>query len=88
MSQSALLAAAVLCLITSLGCWLFYFTLYWPYRALFNEDGRFIDEATMVVYHQQSGVLLLPALAFLLLAVIAGTSWLRRRRVHSVPESL
>lgn len=75
-----LLAAALVFSLLSIGCWSFYLSLYWPYRELFSEEGRFFDEATLVVYHQQSGVLVLPAVVFLLLAVIAGVLWLRCRR--------
>lgn len=84
--MALLLAAAVLSLIASLGCWFLHFTLYWPYRALFDEDGRFIDGTTMVVHHQQSGTLLLPAVALFLLAALAGAAWWGRRAARNTPD--
>ena len=86
-SQPSLLVSALLCLGASLACWLLYFSLYWPYRALFNEEGRFVDEATLVVYHEQSGLLVIPALGLLLLAALAGAVWLVRSRNRGVSAS-
>lgn len=61
--------------------WLLYFDLYWPYRNLFNEQGRYFDESDLVVHHQQSNLLIVPALFFLLLALFfAMLSWSRRSR--------
>ncbi len=69
----------------SLCFWFLYFSLYWPYRDLFNEDGRYFDERTSAVYHAQSSWLLLPALAFLMLAAGLGAAWrMRRRAGHGV----
>jgi NADH:ubiquinone oxidoreductase subunit 5 (subunit L)/multisubunit Na+/H+ antiporter MnhA subunit len=73
------LFAALLSAAASLGCWFLYFTLYWPYRGRFNEEGRYLDEATQVVHHEQSGVLVFPAVAFMVLAVAFGAVWQSRR---------
>lgn len=74
-------AAALLCAGFSLVSWLLYFDLYWPYRNLFNEQGRYFDESDWVVHHQQSNLLIVPALFFLLLALFfAMLSWSRRSR--------
>jgi len=75
-----LLASAALCLLAAVGCGYFYAVLYWPYRALFDPDGRYLDEATMVVYHQQTGVLLVFAVVFFALAMLAGAAWFSSRR--------
>ncbi len=72
--------AASLCAVASLSFWCCYFTLYWPYRHLFNEAGRYFDEREMTVHHAQAGVLIVPALLFLLLAAgFAHAGWTRRR---------
>jgi hypothetical protein len=47
-----------------------YFTLYWPYRRLFNEEGRYFDADRLVVYHEQAGLLIVPAIVVLLLAAV------------------
>lgn len=73
------LVAALLAAAASLACWFLYFTLYWPYRGLFNEEGRYLDEATQVVHHEQSGVLVVPAIAFMVLSVAFGAAWRARR---------
>lgn len=62
----------------SLLFWFLYFSLYWPYRNLFNEQGRYFDEESVVVHHEQSGLLIIPALALLLLTVLLGR-WAWRR---------
>jgi NADH:ubiquinone oxidoreductase subunit 5 (subunit L)/multisubunit Na+/H+ antiporter MnhA subunit len=82
--QLLLLTATILCAAGSLFFWFLYFTLYWPYRNLFNEEGRYFDEDSVVVYHEQNGLMIVPALALLLLAVLFGSRWwARRRAVHA-----
>lgn len=79
--------AQILRLVASLAClagsvvtaWLF-FTLYWPYRGRFNEAGRHFDATTLVVHHEQSRLLALPAVALLLGAVGLGRVWWIRRQ--------
>lgn len=39
--------------------WLYY-DLFWRWRAHFNSEGRYFDEETMMVYHQQSSALAIP----------------------------
>ena len=70
-----MLAAAMLCAAGSLAAWWLFFTLYWPVRGLFNEQGRYFDENTFVVYHEQSGTLVIPALTLALLAALLGLNW-------------
>ena len=78
MKAAASVAIALLSATASLGCWFFYFTLYWPYRHLFNEEGRYFDADRLVVYHEQAGLLIVPAVVLLLLAA----SILIRNRVR------
>jgi hypothetical protein len=55
----------------------FYYLSYWRWRGLFNEEGRYFHEPDAVVYHQQSAMLLLPAV---LAAVVAIVLWITARR--------
>lgn len=57
-----------------------FLKLYWPYRNLFNEEGRYFDEKSPVVYHQQSGFFIVPTFVFLFLVLIFGFIWRARRR--------
>jgi len=50
-------------------CGLMFSFLYWPYRRLFDEEGRYFDANTAVVYHSESGVLIVPTVLFGILAV-------------------
>lgn len=62
-----------------------YFSLYWPYRGLFNEEGRYFDEQGLVVHHEQAGLLIVPALGFLASALLfAAVWWVRRRSTGSL----
>ncbi len=70
MKAVASVAVALLSAVASLGCWFLYFTQYWPYRRLFNEEGRYFDADRLVVYHEQAGLLIVPAVALLLLAAV------------------
>jgi cell division protein FtsX len=72
--------AALACATASAVCWILFFIVYWPYRALFNEQGRYVDEALAVVYHEQSGALAIPALILGLLAAFFAFMGRRRRR--------
>jgi low affinity Fe/Cu permease len=67
---AASVAIALLSATASIGCWFLYFTLYWPYRRLFNAEGRYFDAGRLVVYHEQAGLLIVPAVALLLLAAV------------------
>jgi len=78
--QALLLCAAILFSGATVFFGFFYFSLYWPYRTLFNEEGRYFDENTLIVYHEQNGLLIIPALACLALALLFGVSWWIRRR--------
>ncbi len=78
-AQILLLGAAILSAAASLFSGFFYFAFYWPYRGQFNEDGRYFDEANLVVYHDQAGMFILPMLVFLLLAIVLVAVWWVRR---------
>lgn len=70
MKATTSVAVALLSAAASLGCWFLYFTLYWPYRHLFDEHGRYFDADRLVVHHEQTGLLIVPAVALLLAAAI------------------
>jgi hypothetical protein len=82
-----LLIAASLCAAGSLFLWSLYFTLYWPHRGRFNEQGRYLDEATSTVFHEQSGVLAIPALVLSLFAVFLALLWWRLRPGRAGPPA-
>jgi hypothetical protein len=88
-AQRLFQVAALLCTAASLFFWFFYFTLYWSYRDLFNEEGRYFDESSLVVYHEQNGMLIVPALALSLLAMLFGfVGWMRRLGIgHSLTDN-
>lgn len=77
--QALLLAATLISGASAALFGFLYFSLYWPYRGLFNEEGRYFNGDTLVVHHEQTGLFIVPALAFLVLAfVFAALSWIRR----------
>jgi hypothetical protein len=77
-SRIFLLIAWVSCVVASVGFWCLYVMLYWVHRGRFNEAGRYVDEATMVVYQEQSRLLVLPAVFLALLAMALAVLWRRR----------
>ena len=79
-SRTLRLVAVLSCAAVSVASWLLYFALYWPHRDRFDESGRYIDEATMVVYHQQSGLLVIPAVASSVLSLVLAHFWRVTRR--------
>ena len=86
-TQQILLLAAFLSSATTIFFGFLYFTLYWPYRDLFNEAGRYFDEQNVVVYHEQNGFLIVPTLAFLLLSLFFGITFRVRHRAASSTAS-
>lgn len=80
LAQVLLGAAAAACSAAAFFCGALYFALYWPYRALFDAQGRYFDESESVVYHDDAAVFGAIATGFLLLAVALGASWRARRR--------
>ena len=78
--QASLLAAALFSGTSAAVFGFFFFSFYWPYRDLFNEEGRYFDAHTVVVYHEQSGLLVVPTLAFLAFALLFAVVWWVRRR--------
>jgi hypothetical protein len=83
LTQLILLLAAFLSGAATIFLGFFYFSLYWPYRDLFNEEGRYFDQQNVVVYHEQNGLLIVPALAFLLLSLLFCIAFLVRHRAAS-----
>jgi hypothetical protein len=80
LAQALLGAAAAASGVAALFCGALYFTLYWPYRALFDAQGRYFDEAESVVYHDDAAVFGATAIGFVLLAVALAHRWRARRR--------
>lgn len=82
--QASLLAAALASGVSAATFGFFFLSFYWPYRDLFNEEGRYFDAHNAVVHHEQSGLLLVPTFAFLALALCFAVAWwVRRRSVRS-----
>ncbi len=73
------LSAALLCGVGSLVAYFLFFTLYWPYRDFFNEEGRYLDESTLSVYDAQSGALLIPAVVLMFVSVLLVAIWQTKR---------
>ncbi len=76
-----LLAAAIVSGALACTFGLFYCFFYWLYRGLFNEEGRYFDAQSLVVYHEQNRLLLVPTLALLALALLFGVVWWVRRHI-------
>ena len=70
-----LLFASVLSALAGVLSLFLYYSLYWQYRDLFNEKGRYFDPSAMVVYDESAFVCIIPALALLGLAVMLGWAW-------------
>lgn len=87
-SHTFKLIAVLSCTACSVAFWFLYFSLYWPHRERFNEAGRYIDETTMVVYHQQSGLLVIPAVASSVLALVLAYFWRAARKLHCANREL
>lgn len=77
--HASLLAAALVSGASAAVFGLLFFLFYWPYRDLFNEEGRYFDAHDFAVYHAQSGLLIVPALAFLAFALFFAVLWCVRR---------
>ncbi|WP_290886390.1 hypothetical protein [Arenimonas sp.] len=78
--QALLLAAALASGASAAVFGYLYFSLYWPYRGLFNEQGRYFDAQRLVVHHDQASLLAVPLLAFLVISILFGVVWWVRRR--------
>ncbi|KAF1021051.1 MAG: hypothetical protein GAK30_02075 [Paracidovorax wautersii] len=78
--RSLLLIAISLCATASAIFGFLYYGLYWKYRDLFNENGRYFDETDSVVYQDEAAILIVPAIALLVLALGLGVLWWRRHR--------
>jgi len=78
MTQLVVLIASIASLVTSLIFFFLYFHLYWPYRALFNSEGIYFDTQANAVYHEDSGILILPAVLLLIIALALCKIWRHR----------
>jgi hypothetical protein len=65
-----LFGASCACAMAAVLFGFFYYALYWRYRGLFNEEGRYLDPQELVVHHAQDAVLAVPAGLFALLAIV------------------
>ena len=74
-----LLVTSMLCTLAGLFFVVLYYHLYWRYRDVFNEQGRYFDPVEMVVYDDSGFVLIVPAIALLGLAFISGRRWWKTR---------
>lgn len=81
------LGTSFLCAIVSLLFGFLYYSLYFQYRDRFNEEGRYFDAAEEVVYHDQSSILLVPALTFFLLSLLLFVWWRRIRGRSTTPAT-
>ncbi|MFT3814600.1 MAG: hypothetical protein QM740_14670 [Acidovorax sp.] len=79
-TQSLLLAAACLCTAASAFFGFLYYDLYWKYRDLFNEEGRYFDEQGLIVYHDDAAYFIVPTVVAFLLAFLLTAIWWARRR--------
>lgn len=61
---ASLLAVVSLCL------WFLFYDLYWQHRGDFNAAGRYFDAMSGVMYHDQSWLLIVPVLGFLLASLL------------------
>ena len=73
-------AAASLSAAASLLFGFLYFTLYWPFRGKFNAEDRYFDETELVVHDAQTGLLVVPMFAFLVLTILFATIWWVNRK--------
>ena len=81
--RAVFLVASALCGLAAAGFAAFFYMLYWQWRGLFNEQGRYYHAPEAVVYHEDAALFILPTLAFALLFL--GLLWAarasRRKRV-------
>lgn len=58
-----------------------YYVMHWRWRDCFNEEGRCYDEASNVIYHEQSGLIYFGLfVASLLIPAVGFWIWSRRGR--------
>lgn len=65
-----LLAASLLSAACAVLFALLYYSLYWRYRDLFNEQGRYFDAAEMVVHDDSAFVFIVPVGVLACLALV------------------
>ncbi len=77
--RALLLVGAAASGLASASFFLMFHAFYWKHRHEFNDQGRYFDPPDSVVHTDSSAVLILPAVGFLLLAVVL-LAVLRRMR--------
>jgi hypothetical protein len=73
-------SATSLCAVASFFFWFLFYDLYWQHSGDFNAAGRYFDMMTGVVYGDQSRLLLIPTLGFLLLSILFARLWWQCRK--------
>lgn len=74
--HATLLVASVLSGLAAAGSAFLFYTLYWQWRGLFNEQGRYYHAPEAVVYQDDAALFIVPTLAFALLSL--GLLWAAR----------
>lgn len=72
-----LFAASLLSAVCAVLFALLYYNLYWRYRTLFNEQGRYFDAKEMVVHDDSAFVFIVPAVILGCLALLLARLWHR-----------
>ena len=70
MPRWLLLAASLLSAACAMLFAFLYYSLYWRYRTLFNEQGRYFDATEMVVHYDSAFYLIVPAVVLGCLAFV------------------
>ncbi|KAA8998124.1 DUF3379 domain-containing protein [Affinibrenneria salicis] len=79
-AEILLAMAAVFSALLSILFGFLYFELYWRWRDLFYENGRYFDEQNAVVYQDDSAILIVPTLCCVLLTLVLTIALRVRRR--------
>ena len=77
--RGLLLAAGLLSSLAALWFAVLYYSLYWRYRDLFDEQGRYFDAEQLVVYDDSAFVFIVPAVLLGLIAALLARWWWKSR---------
>ena len=77
-TQCVLIVAALSCGVMSWFWGVLYYSLYWKYRNLFYDNGRYYEEMENTVYTDDYAIYLIPTLFFLFLTIFLGAWWWKR----------
>lgn len=73
--RAVLLATALIAGLAASLCGFLFHALYWRYRDLFNEQGRYFNANETVVYDDSAFVFIFPAIVLGAVAVWAARRW-------------